>query len=80
MVEHVAAKIDRDPDEIVRMLRSLRNANLFLQNQREISAGLVEKLLKLDRPVAELFYALYREQFKPRSRGPPRGGQGMDFL
>ena len=27
-------------------------------NQREISAGLVEKLLKLDRPVAERFYAL----------------------
>jgi hypothetical protein len=30
------------------MLRALRNANLFLQNQREIRAGLVEKLLKLD--------------------------------
>jgi ABC-type nitrate/sulfonate/bicarbonate transport system substrate-binding protein len=54
-----------DPDEIVRMLRALRNTNLFLQNQREISAGLVEKLLKLDRPVAERFYALYREQFNP---------------
>jgi hypothetical protein len=25
----------------------------------------VEKLLKLDRPVAERFYALYREQFNP---------------
>jgi hypothetical protein len=34
-------KIDKEPDEIVRMLRALRNANLFLQNQREISAGLV---------------------------------------
>src|SRR4026208_719035 len=29
-------KIDRDPEEIVRMLRALRNAILFLQNQREI--------------------------------------------
>jgi hypothetical protein len=38
---------------------------LFLQNQREISAGLVEKLLKLDRPVAKRFYALYGEQFNP---------------
>ena len=45
--------------KIVRMLRALRNANLFLQNQREISAGLVEKLF----PVAERFYAPYREQF-----------------
>ena len=31
------------------MLRALRNANWFLQSQREISAGLVEKLLKLER-------------------------------
>jgi ABC-type nitrate/sulfonate/bicarbonate transport system substrate-binding protein len=58
-------KIDREAEQIVRMLRALRNANLFLQNQREISAGLVEKLLKLERPVAERFYALYREQFNP---------------
>jgi ABC-type nitrate/sulfonate/bicarbonate transport system substrate-binding protein len=56
-------KIDKEPDEIVRMLRALRGAILFLQNQREISAGLVEKLLKLDRPVAERYYVLYREQF-----------------
>ncbi len=54
------------------MLRALRNANLFLQNQREISAGLVEKLLKLDRSVAERFYALYREQFTPILRYPKR--------
>jgi hypothetical protein len=47
------------------MLRARRNANLFLQNEREISAGLVEKLLKLDSSVAERFYALYREQFNP---------------
>ena len=58
-------KIDKEPDEIVRMLSGLRNAILFLQNQREIGAGLVEKLLKLDRPVAEKFYALYREQYNP---------------
>jgi hypothetical protein len=47
------------------MLRALRNTNLFLQDQGEISAELVEKPLKLDRPVAERFYALYREQFNP---------------
>src|SRR6476661_8258118 len=51
-------KIEREPDEIVRMLRALRNAILFLQNQREIGVGLVEKLLKLDRPAAERYYAL----------------------
>jgi ABC-type nitrate/sulfonate/bicarbonate transport system substrate-binding protein len=58
-------KIDREPDEIVRMLRALRNAMLFLQNEREISIGLMEKILKVDRPVAERFYAIYREQFNP---------------
>jgi len=58
-------KIDREPDEIVRTLRALRNSILFLQNQREIGAGLVEKLLRLDRPVAERYYALYREQYNP---------------
>ena len=47
------------------MLRALRNANLFLQNHREISAGLVEKLLKLDRSTAERCYAPYPEQFNP---------------
>ena len=61
------------------MLSALRNANLFLQNEREISAGLVEKLLKLDRPVAERFHALYHEQFNPRSQGTRRGGRRMDF-
>lgn len=58
-------KIDKEPDEIVRMLRALRNSILFLQNQREIGTSAVEKLLKLDRPVAERFYALYREQYNP---------------
>jgi NitT/TauT family transport system substrate-binding protein len=58
-------KIDREPDEIVRMLRALRNGILFLQNQREVSIGLLEKILKLDRPVAERFYPLYRDQFNP---------------
>jgi ABC-type nitrate/sulfonate/bicarbonate transport system substrate-binding protein len=58
-------KIEREPDEIVRMLRALRNAILFLQNQREIGVGLVEKLLKLDHAAAERYYALYREQYNP---------------
>jgi hypothetical protein len=42
-----------------------RQLEFVFENQREISAGLVEKLLKLERPVAERFYALYREQFNP---------------
>jgi ABC-type nitrate/sulfonate/bicarbonate transport system substrate-binding protein len=58
-------KIDREPDEVVRYLRALRNAILFLQSQREVGVGLLEKLLKLDRPAAERFYAIYRDQYNP---------------
>jgi len=58
-------KIEREPDEITRVLRGLRNAILFLQSQREIGVGLLEKLLKLDRAAAERFYAIYRDQYNP---------------
>jgi len=58
-------KIDKEPDEIVHYLRALRNAILFVQSQREAGVTMIEKLLNLDRPVAERFYALYREQYNP---------------
>ena len=58
-------KIDKDPDEIVRLLKGLRAAILFLQSQRDIGVDLLQKLLALDRAAAERFYALYREQFNP---------------
>ena len=58
-------KIEKEPDEIVRVLRGQRSAILFLQSQREIGVGLLEKLLKLDRPAAERFYSVYRYQFNP---------------
>jgi len=58
-------KIEREPDEITRVLRGLRNAILFLQSQREIGVGLLEKLLKLDRAAAERFYGIYRDQYNP---------------
>ena len=56
-------KIEKEPDEIVRLLRALRGAILFLQSQREIGVGLLEKLLKIDHAAAERFYSLYRDQF-----------------
>jgi NitT/TauT family transport system substrate-binding protein len=58
-------KIEKQPDEIVRVLRALRKAVLFIQSEREIGVGLMEKTLKLDRGAAEKFYALYREQYNP---------------
>lgn len=58
-------KIEKEPDEIVRVLRGQRGAILFLQSQREIGVGLLEKLLKIDRPAAERFYSVYRDQYNP---------------
>jgi ABC-type nitrate/sulfonate/bicarbonate transport system substrate-binding protein len=58
-------KIDKNPEEIVHILRGLRAAILFLQSEREMGVGLLEKLLNIDRAAAERFYALYREQFNP---------------
>jgi ABC-type nitrate/sulfonate/bicarbonate transport system substrate-binding protein len=58
-------KIDKEPDEIVRMLHGQRSAILFLQSQREVGVGLLEKLLRLDRAAAERFYAVYRDQYNP---------------
>ena len=58
-------KIDREPDEITHLLRALRNAILFLQSQREVGVGLLAKLLRIDRPVAERFYSIYRDQYNP---------------
>ena len=58
-------KIEKEPDEIVRLLRAVRASILFLQSQREIGVGLMEQTLKLDRAAAERFYSLYREQYNP---------------
>jgi ABC-type nitrate/sulfonate/bicarbonate transport system substrate-binding protein len=63
-------KIDREPEEIVRYLRALRNAILFLQSQREVGVGLLEKLVKVDRSAAEKFYAIYRDQYNPELSVP----------
>ena len=63
-------KIDREPDEIVRVLRGQRAAILFLQSQKEIGVGLLEKLLKLDHAAAERFYPAYRDQYNPDLTAP----------
>jgi NitT/TauT family transport system substrate-binding protein len=63
-------KIDKEPNEIVRFLRAVRSAILFIQSEREIGIGLMEKTLKLDRAAAERFYVLYREQYNPELTVP----------
>jgi NitT/TauT family transport system substrate-binding protein len=58
-------KIEREPEEIVKILRGLRGAIQFIQRQREVGVGLLEKILKIDRVAAERFYPLYRDQYNP---------------
>jgi NitT/TauT family transport system substrate-binding protein len=63
-------KIDKEPDEVVRFLRAVRRAILFIQSEREVGVGLMEKTLKLDRAAAERFYGLFREQYNPELTVP----------
>lgn len=58
-------KIDKEPEEIVRLLRAMRSAILYLQSQREVGVGLLEKALSIDHAAAERFYSLYRDQYNP---------------
>ncbi len=58
-------KIEKDPDEIVRLLRALKAAIQVLQEQQSYSIGLFEKSMRIDRPMAEKLYGLVREQYNP---------------
>jgi len=58
-------KIAKDGGQIVKVLRALRAAMLFIREQRAASVDLLAKTLKLNRPVAERFYPLYRELYNP---------------
>ena len=58
-------KIAKDGGQIVRALRALRAAMLFILEQRAVSVDLLAKTLKLNRAVAEKFYPLYRELYNP---------------
>lgn len=63
-------KIEKEPNEIVHVLRAVRAAILFLQAQREAAVGLMEKTLNLDHAIAERFYPLYREEYNPELTVP----------
>ena len=58
-------KMEKEPDEIVRLLRALKSAILFLQEQQSYSVSLFEKVMRLDRTTAEKLYGLVRDQYNP---------------
>ena len=58
-------KMEKDPDEIVRLLRALRSATLLLLEKPEYSLSLFDRILRVEPPLAEKLYKLYRDQYNP---------------
>ena len=58
-------KIARDGGQIVKILRALRAAMLFIREEKGESVELLAKTLKLKRAVAEKFYPLYGDLYNP---------------
>jgi ABC-type nitrate/sulfonate/bicarbonate transport system substrate-binding protein len=57
------AKMARDGSQIVRALRALRAAALFIREQPAASVDLLAKTLHLNRALADKLYPVYRDQY-----------------
>jgi len=58
-------KIDKESDEIVRVLRAIRGATSMLQEQPEYGISMFQRILRLDAASAREFYGLFRDQYNP---------------
>jgi NitT/TauT family transport system substrate-binding protein len=58
-------KIDKESDEIIRVLRALRAATLLIQEQPEFGIALFERGMRVDRASAKEYYGLFRDQYNP---------------
>ena len=58
-------KIERDPDEIVQLLRGLRLSTQYLLQNPEYSVGLFQRIMRMDAPLADKLFKLYRDQYNP---------------
>jgi ABC-type nitrate/sulfonate/bicarbonate transport system substrate-binding protein len=58
-------KMEEAPDEIVRLLRALRSATLLLLEKPEYSLSLFDRILRVQPPLANQLYKLYRDQYNP---------------
>ena len=58
-------KIDKDGDEIVRVLRALRLSTLYLLQNPEYTHGLYQRVMRVDSSLAERLFKLYRDQYNP---------------
>src|SRR5262249_21355873 len=58
-------KIEKDPDEIVRLLRALRLATLYLLHNSEYRQAVFQKIMRVDAATADNLFKLYREEYNP---------------
>ena len=63
-------KIRANPEQIVRVLRALRAATLFVQREPKQTISILESFLKLDPTAAERFYQMYKDQFPLEMKAP----------
>ena len=58
-------KMEKDPDEIVRLLRALRLSTLYLLQNPEYSVALFQKIMRVEPALADKLFKLYRDQYNP---------------
>ena len=58
-------KMERDGDEIVQLLRGLRLSTQYLLQNPEYSVGLFQRIMRMDAPLADKLFKLYRDQYNP---------------
>jgi ABC-type nitrate/sulfonate/bicarbonate transport system substrate-binding protein len=63
-------KIEKESDEIVRVLRALRAATALIQHQPEYGIAIFERGMRLDHATAKEYYGLFRDQYNPEMSLP----------
>jgi len=58
-------KMEKDPDEIVRLLRALRLSTLYLLQNPEYSVALFQKIMRVEPALADKLFKVYRDQYNP---------------
>jgi NitT/TauT family transport system substrate-binding protein len=58
-------KMEKDPDQIVRLLRALRLATMYLLQNPEYSHGLFQRIMRVDAAAADKLFKLYRDEYNP---------------
>ena len=58
-------KMEKEPDEIVRLLRALRFSTMYLLHNPEYSLALFQRIMRVDAPTSDKLFKLYRDQYNP---------------